>query len=142
MSATINGTAVNFGFTGSLGMACTALKGVLQNADQSAEADKEEVRSGVGDIIVRAWYDQHYKVNLEFVISVATGIADTVTATTLANLTPGVIISITACASMPDLVATTWEVQSGAKIVGSNTTSKRLSVPLEKRAGITGVATS
>jgi len=140
--ATINGTAVNFGYTGSNGIAITGLSGLLlQSADHSVDADKDEVRSNVGDIVNRSWYDQHAKATLEFAIT-GTGLANAITNTSLAGLTPGTIIVISACASDPDLVATTWEVQSGASIKGSNTSHKRLSVPLEKRAGITAVAGS
>lgn len=136
-----NGTAVNFGFTGVNGLACSNINGILQSSDHSVEADKDEVRSGIGDIVNRNWYDQHAKATLEFVITGATNsLAAALAATTLANLAPGTIISITACASDPDLVATTWEVQSGAAIKGSNTNAKRLTVPLEKRAGITVVS--
>jgi len=108
----------------------------LQSADEAVEADKEEIRSGVGDVVSRNWYDQHTKCSLEAVIS-STGIAAALAATVLAGLTPGTIISITACASMPDLVATTWEVQSGSAIKGTNVNAKRLTIPVEKRAGIT-----
>jgi len=139
--ATINGIPVNFGFTGTDGIQITGLTAnlLLQSADESAEADKDEVRAGQGDIVNRSWYDQHKKASLECVITAA-GIAAAVTATTLASLLPGTIIIISACASMPDLVATTWEVQSGAAIKGSNTNAKRVTIPLEIRAGITAAA--
>ncbi len=140
--ATINGTAVNFGFTGTNGIAITGISGtLLQSAEHSKMADKEETRSGIGDIITRGWHDQHDAATLEWVIT-GTGLADAITNTSLTGLVPGTIIVITACASMPSLVATTWEVQSGAKIVGSNVNSKRISVPIEKRAGITAVASA
>lgn len=133
-----NGTAVNFGFTGTNGLTCSAINGILQTTDHSVEADKDEVRSGTGDIVNRNWFDQHNKGNLEFVITGATNsLAAALAATTLANLSPGVIISITACASDPDLVATNWEVQSGATIRKANNNAARLIVPVEKRAGIT-----
>lgn len=135
-----NGTAVNFAFTGTNGITITGISGtLLQSSDTSAEADKEEVRNNVGDIVNRDWYDQHYKAALEWVIT-GTGIANAIVNTSLAALTPGTIIVITACASMPDLVATNWEVMAGASIKGSNTNAKRFSVPLEKRAGITAAS--
>ena len=43
--------------------------------------------------------------------------------------------------SMPGLVNTKWEVQSGAKISGSNTTAKKISLPIHLSPGITGLAT-
>jgi hypothetical protein len=136
-----NGTAVNFGFTGTNGIVITGLNGtLLQSADISAEADKDETRTGLGDIVNRNWYDQHNKGTLEWVIT-GTGLANAIVNTALAGLTPGALIAITTCASMPDLVGT-WEVQSGAAIKGGNTNSKRISVPLEKRAGITATSTA
>ena len=138
MSNPANGTAVNFGFIGANGLTCSAINGILQTADHSNEADKDEVRTALGDIVSRNWYDLHNKATLEFVITGATNsIAAALAATTLASLTPGTIISITACASDPDLVATNWEVMSGAAIKKGNTNSARLTIPLEKRAGIT-----
>lgn len=140
--AVSNGTAVNFGFTGSNGIAITGISGtLLQNVDYSAEADKDEVRSGVGDIVNRNWYDQRLKATLEWVIT-GTGLANAISNTAIASMTPGTIIVITACASAPDLVATSWEVQSGASIKGSNTNAKRVSLPLEKRAGITAASSA
>jgi hypothetical protein len=140
--AILNGTAVNFAFTGTNGITITGIAGtLLQSADVSAEADKEDVRNNIGDVVERSWYDQHYKAALEWVIS-GTGIANAIVNTALAGLTPGTIIIITACASMPDLVQTNWEVMSGASEKGSNTTAKRMSVPLERRSGITAVASA
>lgn len=139
------GTAVNFAFTqsagGQQGIVMTGLTGyILQNADYSAEADKDEVRTIQGDITSRNWYDLHRKGTLEFVITGATNnIAAAIANTTLANFTPGSIITITECLSMPELVTLNngkWEVQSGASIKGSNTNSKRLSVPIETRPNI------
>src|SRR6266478_2289189 len=98
-----NGTAVNFGFTQSAagvnGIVITGIAGILlQNAEYSAEADKDEVRSIQGDVVSRNWYDQHRKGTLEWVITGATNsIAAALAATTLASLTPGSIITITEC---------------------------------------------
>lgn len=145
MGAGAVGTAVNFAFTqsagGTQGIVITGLSGyILQNAEYSAEADKEEARSIGGDVISRNWYDQHRKGTLEFVISGATNsIAAALANTTLNSLTPGSIISITECQSMPELVTLNngkWEVQAGASIKGSNTNNKRLSIPVETRPGI------
>jgi hypothetical protein len=139
--ATINGTAVVFGYTGTNGIAITGINGtLLQSTDQSAEADHEDVRNAVGDIVSRAWYDQNRKATLEWVIT-GTGLANAITNNTLTGLTPGTIIVISACASNPDLVATNWEVMS-SKNPGSNTSSHRMTVQLEKRAGITAVASA
>lgn len=142
MSQTLvgNGIPVNFGFAATSsdhGITQTTLTGFLfQNYTSAVEAEKEEVRGLQGDIVSRNWYDKHNKATMKFVIA-STGIAAAITATTLAAFAPGTILSITACASSPDLVATTWEVQSGAEITGDITKSAELSLPLEKRPGIT-----
>lgn len=138
---TSNGTPVNFGFTGTGGIAITGLAGILlQNADYSAEADKDEVRSGLGDIVNRNWYDQHLKTTLEWVIT-GTAISNAITNTTIKTLMPpGTILVVTACASEPDLVATNWEVMRSS-IKGSNTNAKRVTLEVESRAGITAVST-
>ena len=136
-----NGIAVNFGFVSTssdYGITQTTLTGwLLQNADYETGADKEEVRAPQGDQVSHNWYDLHTKGSLRLVIASATGRATARTSTTLAAFTPGTIISITACASHPDLVATNWECQAGAKIVGDITKSAEITIPLEKRAGIT-----
>ncbi len=138
--ANLTGTAVNFGFTGSNGITITGISGtLLQTADNANMADKEETRNGVGDIVTRAWYDQHQSVTLEWVVTDPTSVANAVTNSAITGLTPGVIIAITACASVPALVYSYWEVQSGAKVSGSNTTSKKISITIEKRSGITAV---
>jgi hypothetical protein len=137
-----NGIAVNFGFTstsGDYGITATTLTGwLLQSADYETGADKEDIRSLQGDIVARNWYDLHQKANLRLFISAA-GRAAAIAATTLASLTPGTIISITHCASHPDLVATNWEVVGSAKIAGDITKSAEVTLPMEKRSGITAV---
>ena len=138
--ATINGTAVNFGYTGTNGIAITGISGtLLQSTDRSKAADVESARSGVGDIVARGWYDIHEEATLEWIIT-GTNLAAAVTNTTFTGIGPGDFIVITACASEPGLVAT-WEVQSAPKITGSNTTFKKISVTIHKRSGVTAVAT-
>jgi hypothetical protein len=142
MSQTLvpNGIPVNFGFQATStdhGITQTVLTGFLiQSADYETGADKEDVRMLQGDIVSRNWYDLHDKANLRLVIAAASRAA-AVTATTRSPFTPGTIISITACASHPDLVATNWECQPGTKIVGDVTKSAEITVPLEKRPAIT-----
>lgn len=137
-----NGRAVNFGFTGHDGIVISGISGtLLQTIDQSAVADKEEVRILQGDIVGRQWFDPHAVAALEWIIGGATNsIAAAVLNTTLAAIQPGTIISITECLSQPDLVGSNWEVMSGVSIKGSTSTNKRLSVTIEKRAGITQAA--
>jgi hypothetical protein len=142
MSNPINGAAVNFGFaTQTGGITVTGFTGYLQTADQSAVADCDVTRDGLGAEVTHGWYNDHEEANLEWVLY-STGIAAARTATTLASLRPGTFFVISACASMPDLVATTWELQSGPKISGSNTTAKKITFPIKKFAGITAAASA
>lgn len=138
--ATINGVPVNFGYTGNNnGITITGISGtMLQSTDHSKAADMEGARNGVGDYVTRGWYDIHDEATLEWIIT-GTSVANALTNTTLTGVNPGDIIVITACPSEPGLVATNWECQSGAKITGSNTNNKRLSVPVHKRSAITAV---
>jgi hypothetical protein len=138
---TQNGLPVNFGYTSTLGIAITGISGtLLQSVEQSKAADKESARSPQGDIVSNNWYDIHDEATLEWVVSDTAHISAAVAATTLAGLAPGVIMVISACPSRPDMVATNWEVQSGARIiVGGNTDAAKISVPIQKRAGITAV---
>ncbi len=142
--ASINGTAVNFGFIGSPGFTVTSGQlmfagALLQSADQSKAGDVESARNGIGDIVTRGHYDIHDEATLEFIIA-GTGTAQAILNTTLATVGPGDFVSITACSSMPDLIAT-WEIQSGAKISGSNTGFKKASLTVHKRAGVVARAT-
>jgi hypothetical protein len=138
--ATVNGTPVNFGFTGTNGITITGLSGtLLQNVDQAKAADVENTKNGVGDVVTRGWTDIHDEATIEFVVTDSSSQAAARTATTLSSLVPGAFIAITACASRPDLVAT-WEVQAGAKVIGGNVNAAKISVPLHKRAGVTAVA--
>jgi len=139
--AIINGIPVNFGFQGTGGITITGISGIiLQSADWSKAADVESARDGQGAIVARGWYDIHDEATLEWIIS-GTNLAASITNTDLATVEPGDIITISACTSMPTLITSVWEVQSGAKITGSNTTFKKLSCTIHRRAGITGAAT-
>lgn len=135
-----NGIPVNFGFkqtSTDYGITQTVLTGwLLQSADTETGADVEDVRALQGDKVSRNWYDLHTKANLRLVIAAASKSA-AITATTLSPFTPGTIISITACASQPDLVGTNWECQPGVKIAGEIAKSAEITIPLEKRAAIT-----
>ncbi len=138
--AVINGTAVNFGFTGSGGITVTGLSGILlQSADHASHADLEEIRNAAGDVVVHAWHNFRDEAQLDYIVT-GTGLANAVTNTVLQ--TPGTMLNITACASMPTLVGTHWEVQSGAKIAGSNVNSKKITMPIRQYAGITAAASA
>jgi len=148
MSNPINGTPVNFGFGAGAGITVTELSGVLlQNAEHSTAADSEITRDGAGAEVTHAWYNETDSATLEYVVSGA-NLAATITNTVMTYLTPGAFITITACANMTSLIKdaagaskTKWEVQPGVRITGSNTTSKRISVPLRRIPGITAAAT-
>ncbi len=139
-TATINGTAVNFGFQGTNGITIGGISGtLLQNADLSAAADCEVTRDGLGAEIVHGWYNFHNEASLEWVVTSGT-LSVAITNCALSALVPGAFLTISACTSMPELVAT-WEVQGGAKHVKSNTTSSKITVPIKKFGGITALAT-
>lgn len=140
-----NGTAVNFAFpttAGGITITSPSMTGniLLQSADETAAATNERIMDEVGNVVASIWTDPHTKATLEIILK-ASGLAAAITATTLASLVPGTIITIGACANMPDLVATTWEVMD-SKISGTNNSAKKLSLSLEKRAGITAAASS
>jgi hypothetical protein len=139
-SATINGTAVNFGFQGTNGITISGLAGtLLQNADLSNKADSEITRDGQGAEVVNAWYNFHKEATLEWIPTSGT-LSVAITNCALSALTPGTFISISACTSMPELVGN-WQVMSDAKHSKSNTTSSKLSVPISLKGGVTAVAT-
>jgi hypothetical protein len=144
MSQTLKaiGTPVNFGLvstTSDGGVTSTNLTGyLLQSASVQTGAEVESVRSLQGDTTAQNYYDLHHEATLRFVIS-ASSKANAITATSLANFQPGSIISITACASNPDLVNSYWIVQPGASIPQEITKSAELNLPLKRYAAITAV---
>lgn len=166
----INGTPVNFGFTDTNGIAlglgpagATFAGLLLQSADESIDSEREDIRDGIGNIVIRSYYDFHGKATLEFVITGAT-IAASVTNTTLAPFSPGQFLNVTASSTMKDLAgisggtaggshlgsggapgtmsgaSSIWEIVGGASIKKSNTGAARISIPLEYRSNIQGVA--
>ena len=144
MSQTLvpNGIPVNFGLkstSSDYGVtdSGSVLKGFLtQSVDIETGADVEDIRALQGDKVSRNWYDLHDKANLVFVIA-GTGIAAAIASSTRSPFKPGTIINISACASQPDLVGSNWECQPGVKIAGDITKSAVITIPLEKRPGIT-----
>lgn len=136
--ATINGTPVNFGFTGTNGIAGIGTGMLLQSAEFTKNADIEQIRDADGDVISEVYYNLSEEASLECIVTDATNIAGAITNTAVSN--PGTIVNITACASMTSLVQSNWIVQPGAKISGSNTTAKRVTIPLRRHAGVTAVA--
>jgi hypothetical protein len=139
-TATVNGTAVNFAFQGTNGITITGVSGtLLQTSDLSAMADCEVVRDNQGAEVVHAWYNFHNEGTLEWVVT-SGSLSGAINNSSLNTLfAPGKFLTITACTSCPEFVAT-WEVQSGAKHTKSNTTSSKISVPIKLFGGITAVA--
>ena len=136
--ATTLGTPVNFGFTGTNGITIPGISGtLLQSADLTNQADVEEVRDADGDVVSRSFYNQNNDASLEYVVT-GTTLADSITNTALQ--TPGTIIVITACTSMPELIATNWVVEPGVKVTGIHTSFKRITLSLKKYAAVTAIA--
>lgn len=136
-----NGTPVNFSFQSAAGISIAsgaALSGILlQTAEHSRQADKETTLDGQGARAARGWHHFRSAATLEWVVA-GTSLATALSNSSLASITPGAFFVIT-CTTLPDLTGS-WEVQEGPKISGSNTTSKRISVPLEYAAGVTQAA--
>lgn len=135
------GLPVNFGFTGTDGIAATEFTGkiILQNVDYSEEYDEEQVKTAVGTLATRHFYNESQKATLEYIITGATVAA---ARTNSALPAVGTIVNITTCADLPAMVKTNWIVMPGGKIGGSNTSGKRVSLNLEAHPGITAVATA
>ena len=136
--ATILGAAVNFGFTGTDGIASSILTGkiFLQSAEHSKAADEEQIKNGVGDLVTRSFYGLRERATIEFI---STGATITVARTNSIGQTLGTIVSITACADLPGLVYSYWIVV-GSSVNGSNTTAKTVTLNLEKIAAVTAAA--
>lgn len=138
--ATTIGKPVSFAFSNIEGVSeATYLTGkiILQSADFEDTADEEQVRSGTGALVSRNFYNLGYKANLEYIP----------TGSTLAGVTAnvalpaiGTILNITASPDIPSLIKTNWCVVPGGKIAGSNTSAKKITLPIEAHAGITVAA--
>jgi hypothetical protein len=140
--ATVLGYPVNFAFDTISGITSTtgislAGKMLLQSADVSKVSKNEEVFSGTGELASESYWDQRLRANLEY-IPTGSSLADAVTNTTIPA--PGTIVNITACASLPLLVAI-WHVKGEPKISKSNTGAAKVTLPLEYSASITVAAT-
>jgi hypothetical protein len=135
------GFAVNFGFQSTSsdgGVTSTNLTGYfLQSSELKMDAQIESVHYLQGDTGSQNYYDQQTDATLTFVIS-ATTRAGAITATSIkTNFQPGVIISITACASNPDLVNSYWIVQPGSTIPQEITKSAEFRLILKNIPNIT-----
>ncbi len=146
--AVINGVAVNIAFAGTAGgisitSPAISTSVILQSADEAQDATNYRVEDEVGNVVVSAWMDPHTKATLE-IIPKGTGLAAVASVTTplFEGITPGTFLVIGACQQMPGLVGTNWEVMSGPKLAGTNKDAKKFTVSIEKRAGITGLASA
>lgn len=135
MAVTNLGKKVNFGFTGTDGIAVTWItsKGILQSADYSTTSDKEEIRDAIGELVSDIRYNPGAKASLEYVVTGATA-GDAITNSVLPE--HAVFVNITACASQPLLVKTNWRIDGDPKITHSNTGAAKVSLSLVAHAGI------
>lgn len=137
--AVLNGTAIVFAFTTTAGITITGVSGILlQSKDHSIVAEREVTRDAKGNRVQSTHYDERHEAALRYKVS-GTSLADAKVNTALQ--TPGTLLVVTACADDPAMVATNWEVQSGARITQTNTSAAEIEIPLEKSAGITAVTT-
>lgn len=138
---TLRGLAVNFAFGSAEGITVgsPSLSGfLLQSANHGKEADLATVRNADGTVVTEIFHDERETAELRFVVTSSTSVSEARTRTTLASLSPGTIVSITACAARPDLVQTNWIVtEQGPRIEGDITSAAMVIIPLRRRTGIT-----
>ena len=132
----VNGTPVNFTFQSAAGITITEISGVLlQSANYKTPTKRVLVMDGNGNRTTSAHTDPIKTANLKWKVS-GTGLANAITNTTLqAN---GNFVNITACASMPELVAR-YEV-IGGEVTGSNEDVKEITLDIEYAPLIQAVA--
>ena len=138
----VNGVAVNIGYAGTPGGVTLNDAGViptliLQTADVASEAENFEVFDEAGNLTASAWLNPQAKATLELVISGSGGANAVVQTTACTGIKSGDILTISACAQLPALVQTNWEVLSGPKVAGSNKDAKKFTVNLRASPGIT-----
>lgn len=135
--ATQTGVKVNFGFTGTDGIAATGLtgNGILTSADFEHGHDEVQIKSAAGELATRVFFNTHKKATIEWIPGKDT-VANAITAQTTILALIRTVLSITACASIPELIDTNWLVV-GAKVTGSNTDSAKITLSLENHDGIT-----
>jgi hypothetical protein len=134
----VNGTPVNFAFQSSTGITITGISGILlQSATYKKPTKRILVMDGNGNRTTSVHTDPIQAVTLKWKVS-GSGIANSITNTTLqAN---GNLVTITACATMPELVsANPYEVVNG-EITGTNEEVKEITLDLELAPNITSAA--
>jgi hypothetical protein len=136
--ATQTGIKVNFGFTGTDGIAATGLTGagLFVSADYEPATDEKQLMNAAGDLATRVFHNLHKKATIEWIPGSATDVATAITNQTTMIALFHTIINITACASKPELIDSHWLVV-GVKATGSNTDASKISLTLEQHAGIT-----
>jgi hypothetical protein len=138
----INGVGVNIGYAGTpggitLNDAGISPKMILQSADDSGEAENYEIMDEAGNLTISAWLNPQRKSTLELVITGAGG-GDAITQTQLCeNISPGDMLVISACAALPGLVKTNWEVLTGPKVAGTNKDAKKFTCNVRYSPGVT-----
>jgi hypothetical protein len=136
--ATQSGKFVTFGYTGTDGIAATGLTGtmLLQSHDFEHAHDEVQIKSASGDLVTRVLYNESSKATLEVIPSSATDVATARTNKATLIALKDTILNITACADAAELVSTNWLVV-GVKVAGSNTGEHKVTLTMEKHAGIT-----
>ena len=137
-NAVINGTPVNFTFQSAAGITITQISGILlQSASYQKPTKRTLVQDGNGNRTTSAHTDPITSAKLKWKVS-GTGLANAITNTTLQAR--GNFVTITACASMPELVsANGWEVVGG-EVSGTNEDVKEISLEIELAPLIPGPA--
>lgn len=138
--ATVNGTPVNFSFQSAAGITITELSGILlQRASYKKQSTRTLVKGGDGERVTSIHHDRVNSATLVW-IPKGTSLADSLANTTLTA--PGGFVTITACATLPDIVHATnkWEIIS-CEVSGDNESVKQITYEIEYAAGIQAVAT-
>lgn len=140
MALTQNGTPVNFTFQSAAGITITEQAGILlQSASYKKNANRTLVKDGNGDRTSSLLNDKFNSATLEWVIK-GTSLSDALTNTAL--LAPGSFVTITACATLPEIVSASnkWEVLSGNEVKGTNENAKTVTMEIEYAVNIQAVA--
>ena len=135
--ATQTGKLVNFGFTGTDGIAATGLtgNGLFQSADIQTGHDEVQLKDAAGELATRIFANTHEKASIEW-IPAKDSVANAITAQGTIYALIRTILNITTCASFPELVHTNWLVVD-IKVTKSNSDASKLTLSLERHAGIT-----
>lgn len=138
--------AVSFGFITTTGGITLAAPGsgtntyslfggnfLLQSGDVALGATNVRVADEIGNVVNSSWFDQHRKGTLEWIPKGANAAA-AAAAVTIGGIVCGDFISISACASMADLVAV-WEIMD-VKVAKGNDSAAKMTFTLEYRSGV------